>query len=119
MGLKFENIGDVDLLDCLHFDTFLSVKMDKKEGGGTVFVSYIIPRLRRNESERSYTDVISYFRNQSRFRFGRGFLLEETTCKTMWVAKRQYLYFDNRKATFEDKSLEIYLYHNKKKPTRL
>jgi len=115
MALKFEHIGEVDLFEPLYFDTFLSVKMDKKEGAGTLFVNYIIPIKRRNESERLYGDVVSYFRSQNRFRFGRGFLLEQTNDGNLWVAKRQYLYFDRQRATFEDKALETYLYHPKRK----
>lgn len=115
MALEFENIGSVDLFDTLHFDTFLSVKMDKREGAGTLFVNYIIPIKRRNKTERLYGDVVSYFRNQTRFRFGRGFLLEQTEDGKLWVAKRQYLYFDRSKATYEDKRLETYIYHSVRK----
>jgi len=114
MALKVENIGDVDLLDVLHFDTFLSVKMDRKEGGGTLFVNYIIPIARKDATERHYGDVISYFRKQPRFRFARGFLLSETADKSLWMAEHQYLYFDRKRATFEQKTLEIFLYHQKR-----
>lgn len=113
MALKAENIGDVDLLDTLHFNTFLSVKMDRKEGIGTIFVNYIIPIGRKDGTERLYGDVILWFRKQPRFRFARGFLLRETADKTTWMAEHQYLYFDRKRATFEDKTLEIFLYHKK------
>jgi len=115
MALNVENIGEVDLLDVFHFDTFLSVKMDRKGGNGTLFVNYIIPIERKDGTRRNYGDVIFWFRKEPRFRFARGFILSETADKSLWMAEHQYLYFDRKRATFEDKKLEIFLYHQKVK----
>jgi len=111
-------IGEIDFMKSLYFDTFLSVKMDRREGAGTIFVNYIIPIVRKDTSERLYGDLIYYFRKQKRFRFARGFLLGKTHDGKMWEAKTQYFYFDRNKAVFEEKHLTEYIYQpvNRKRP---
>jgi len=113
----FENIGDVDFLSELHFNTFLSVKLEHRDKKGQiVYVNYAIPRERKDGTVRLYGDIITYFRNKKGFRFARGFFLEETTDGKMHFGQMQYLYFDLRKATFEKKEANAIYLSKKKNP---
>jgi len=114
MDILRRNLGDIDLLEELPFDTFLSVKMRRKEGRGTLFVNYIIPKLRKSDGTfREYGDLVTYFSKQDRFIFARGFILEEDS--NLWIGQKQYFYFSKTAATKEAKVLDYQLFHSKKK----
>jgi len=104
-----------NLLEELPVDTFLSVKMERKEKNGkTLFVNYIIPRQRKNGTIRNYGDLFFYFSKSDRFRFARGYILEESWDKSSWMASKQYFYFDRKNVSLEPKEINQQLFHPKK-----
>jgi len=107
-----------DLLEEIPVDTFLSVKMERKEKNGkTLFVNYIIPRQRKDNSFRTYGDLFFYFSKLERFRFARGYILQESWDKSCWMAEKQYFYFDRKNIFLEPKEIKQQLFHPKAKAT--
>ncbi len=87
---------NIDLTNPIPFDTMLSVKL-MKPNGKTIFYQYIIPRTRKDGSERLFGDLYFYFTKKEGFRFAIGYLMTEDKNLDLWIGQNQYFYFDKKK----------------------
>ena len=98
---------DIDLLDELVTDIFLIVKKDNiNNPSRTVFVKYIVPRIRKNGSVRTYADLYNYFTDTERqetkgFRFARAYILQSSWCGKFWENGKQIFYFSKSQINYE------------------